>query len=110
MGEPSSDGASEKVVSTSGSSGEKERAPWPVTLGTLLALQLGWGLWLMPAVYARSVSLSDTCTQLRQMLSSLSTAACPQGCIWACTISAAGTCLDLRVLGQINIILYDAGL
>ncbi|EIE25419.1 hypothetical protein COCSUDRAFT_46708 [Coccomyxa subellipsoidea C-169] len=53
MGEPSSDGASEKVVSTSGSSGEKERAPWPVTLGTLLALQLGWGLWLMPAVYAR---------------------------------------------------------
>ena len=32
---------------------DKERAPWPVTLGTLLALQLGWGLWLMPAVYAR---------------------------------------------------------
>ncbi len=30
-----------------------ERAPWPVTLATLMALQLGWGLWLMPAVYAK---------------------------------------------------------
>lgn len=48
----SSDSLAQKdTISTSG---EKERAPWPVTLGTLLALQLGWGLWLMPAVYARS--------------------------------------------------------
>jgi vesicular inhibitory amino acid transporter len=39
---------------------EKERAPWPVTLGTLLALQLGWGLWLMPAVYARCVHCFQT--------------------------------------------------
>ncbi len=30
-----------------------ERAPWPATLATLMALQLGWGLWLMPAVYAK---------------------------------------------------------
>lgn len=54
----SSESQLEKAASMSGSSGsEKERAPWPVTLGTLLALQLGWGLWLMPAVYARSVLL-----------------------------------------------------
>lgn len=38
---------------SSSASADKERAPWPVTLGTLLALQLGWGLWLMPNVYAR---------------------------------------------------------
>ena len=30
-----------------------EKASWPVTLATLMALQLGWGLWLMPAVYAK---------------------------------------------------------
>ena len=30
-----------------------ERAPWPAPLATLMALQLGWGLWLMPAVYAK---------------------------------------------------------
>lgn len=57
LGEPScSNSPSEKGASTSSGSGERERAPWPVTLGTLLALQLGWGLWLMPAVYARSVT------------------------------------------------------
>ncbi|BDA41975.1 probable amino acid transporter AVT1D [Coccomyxa sp. Obi] len=49
----SSDSLGQKDTSTSSTIGEKERAPWPVTLGTLLALQLGWGLWLMPAVYAR---------------------------------------------------------
>jgi len=29
------------------------RASWSVTLVMLLSLQLGWGLWLMPADYAR---------------------------------------------------------
>ncbi len=51
MGGSSSSGDSEE--GTSALAPDKERAPWPVTLGTLLALQLGWGLWLMPAVYAR---------------------------------------------------------
>lgn len=54
----SSQDFSEEDVTCSSRSGsiasaDKERAPWPVTLGTLLALQLGWGLWLMPNVYAR---------------------------------------------------------
>jgi vesicular inhibitory amino acid transporter len=46
-------GSSADEAASFSSSSDKERAPWPVTLGTLLALQLGWGLWLMPAVYAR---------------------------------------------------------
>ena len=29
------------------------RAPWAGTVLTLLALQLGFGLWLMPAAYSR---------------------------------------------------------
>lgn len=57
----SSDSLAQKDTSTSSASGEKERAPWPVTLGTLLALQLGWGLWLMPAVYARSAYSLTLC-------------------------------------------------
>ncbi len=60
----SSDSLAQK--DTPSTSGEKERAPWPVTLGTLLALQLGWGLWLMPAVYARSAYPSDASTALQR--------------------------------------------
>jgi hypothetical protein len=34
--------------------GERRRGTeWGMTVATLLSLQLGWGLWLMPAVYAR---------------------------------------------------------
>lgn len=31
----------------------KEGTQWAMTVATLLSLQLGWGLWLMPSVYAR---------------------------------------------------------
>ena len=30
-----------------------KRAPWAVTVATLLSLSLGWGLWLMPQGFAR---------------------------------------------------------
>ncbi len=36
------------------------RASWPVTVAMLLSLQLGWGLWLMPADFARSASSKKT--------------------------------------------------
>ena len=44
---------SEDLESGALMSSSAERASWPVTLATLMALQLGWGLWLMPAVYAK---------------------------------------------------------
>ena len=41
---------SEPLLATSKRSG---KASWAVTIATLLSLQLGWGLWLMPSDYAR---------------------------------------------------------
>ena len=32
---------------------DDKRAPWAVTVATLLSLSLGWGLWLMPQGFAR---------------------------------------------------------
>lgn len=36
------------------------RAPWAGTVLTLLALQLGFGLWLMPAAFSRYASCFAT--------------------------------------------------
>ncbi len=33
--------------------GDDKRAPWAATVAALLSLSLGWGLWLMPADFAR---------------------------------------------------------
>ena len=36
-----------------GGGGDDKRAPWAATVAALLSLSLGWGLWLMPADFAR---------------------------------------------------------
>ena len=52
--------ASEPLLATSKRSG---KASWAVTIATLLSLQLGWGLWLMPSDYARCSSLLAAVSQ-----------------------------------------------
>ena len=42
------------------SSSSPTRATWGATVATLLSLQLGWGLWLMPHDFARSVCPPST--------------------------------------------------
>ena len=51
---------SEPLLAASKRSG---KASWAVTIATLLSLQLGWGLWLMPSDYARCSSLLAAVSQ-----------------------------------------------
>ena len=45
------DAPMEKGLGSEGA--DDKRAPWAVTVATLLSLSLGWGLWLMPQGFAR---------------------------------------------------------
>ena len=51
------------------------RASWPVTVVTLLSLQLGWGLWLLPADYARWAVVFTCAARLHSDQLS---------CLWVC--------------------------